>query len=110
VFNPLTAPNPLDDLRNFISTSRYSQRSHRLAYNLFGGVAENSFSSAVPGENDAVQVLADDGVVGGLHNSGKPLLKLRRVPLLCDVAGKAPGVNEPVVLPVHVRSNRDIPD
>ena len=43
-----------------------------LADRFFSGVAEHPLGGAVPRRDDAVEVLADDRVVGGLDNGGKP--------------------------------------
>ena len=43
----------------------------RLADRFRGGVAEHPFGGAVPRRDDAVQVLADDGVVGRFDDPGE---------------------------------------
>ncbi len=42
-----------------------------LADDFFGGVAEHALRAVVPGADDAVEVLADDGVVGGIDDGGE---------------------------------------
>ena len=39
----------------------------------FGGVAKQSFRSFIPTGNDAVEILADDPVVRGIHDRGQVL-------------------------------------
>ena len=41
------------------------------ADHLAGGVAEYALGGAIPGGNVAVQILADDGVVGGFDDAGE---------------------------------------
>jgi hypothetical protein len=43
---------------------------------LRGRPAEHPLGGAVPAGDDAVQRLADDGVVGPLHDGGEPRLQL----------------------------------
>ena len=44
----------------------------RLADHLVGGIAEDPLGAAVPGLDDAVEILTDDGVAGRRHDCGEP--------------------------------------
>ncbi len=48
-----------------------NDHADRLADGFGGGVAEHAFGRAVPGGDDAVQILADDGIVGRFDDAGE---------------------------------------
>jgi hypothetical protein len=47
-------------------------KSNGLTDCLAGGVAENSFSTAVPASDDAVEVFAHNRIVAGIDYGGQP--------------------------------------
>ena len=49
-----------------------NDHANRLADRFARGVAEHPFGRPVPGRDDAVQILADDGVVGRFDDRGEP--------------------------------------
>src|SRR5689334_19001335 len=59
------------DVRHLILPVR--RRDHRdvMADGLVGRIAQNPLSAGVPAPNDAVEVLTDDGVIGGFDNGGE---------------------------------------
>src|SRR5205823_5329529 len=63
---PLDAP---EDLRFLIEPILGQQNGHRASEDLGRRVAVNALRSGVPGENRALERLADDRVLGGLHDS-----------------------------------------
>ena len=74
-------------------------------YRLLCGVTKNSFGGGVPALNNAVQGLADDGIVGGLDNCGQGSrgMKAARILLLQtsplgNIAGSAVESNWLVML------------
>ena len=71
--------SPSDSLENdgFLVKSLWrNENSHRFAHGFLSRVAKQPFRALVPARNDAIEILADDGVVRRFHNSGKPGLRL----------------------------------
>ena len=56
-----------------------------LADRLGRGIAEQSLGPAIPGGDDPVQRLADDGVVGGVHDRRQAAARLFRAEAVADV-------------------------
>jgi len=52
-----------------------SRINDRLADDFVGGVAEGALRGRVPTEDDAVEIFADDGVVGSSNDGGQPRLQ-----------------------------------
>ena len=71
MLDPLAAPDTRQDLGLLAAMVRGDDHGDRVADGLGGGVAEEPFGATVPALDDAVQVLADDGVVGGFDNGGE---------------------------------------
>jgi hypothetical protein len=58
-------------LRLFLAQLRRNNHGDRPADGLRGGISESALGSAVPTVDNPVQILGNNGVVGGLHNGGK---------------------------------------
>jgi hypothetical protein len=71
VINAFASPHSLEDSRFLIDTIRRNQDCYRLANGLFGRIAEQSFSAAIPACDGAFQVLSHYGIVGRLDDSGE---------------------------------------
>ncbi|MGA2594043.1 MAG: hypothetical protein ABSH32_29420 [Bryobacteraceae bacterium] len=56
------------DSKHFVAAAGGRKNRYGLANGFLGGVAKNSFCRFIPGGNDAIEIFADDGVVGGLDN------------------------------------------
>src|SRR5580700_318796 len=85
VIEAVAAPDALDDPRLLVLQLLRNQDGDRLADDVFGGVAEQALGGAVPADDDAVEVLADDGVAGRFDDTGKLLARLHGAALLGDV-------------------------
>jgi len=77
VIDALSAPNTIKDCRLIILTVRRDQDVPWLADGLFGRITKDPLRSPVPSGDDAVEVLADNGVVGGFHGGGHSLRCIR---------------------------------
>ncbi len=75
--HPVAAADALKDVRLLILPLRGQEHSDGPANGLGGGVAKDAFCALVPTSDNAVKVLADNGVVGGIHNRGQPTLPIR---------------------------------
>src|SRR4051794_30241855 len=78
MFDALPASDTRDDVGNLLDALRDSKHCNRFSDCLFRGVTEDTLGSAVPAENDSVQTLADDRVLGGINNSGEQGFALDR--------------------------------
>jgi len=58
-----TAPDAREDHVFFALSIGRNDDADRLPDDFRGGVPEHAFGGAVPGRDDAVQILADDGIV-----------------------------------------------
>ena len=67
----LAATNASDDAGLFVPTIAGDDQSDVLADGFFGEVAENAFGALVPTGDDAVEGLADNGIVGGVDDGGE---------------------------------------
>ena len=63
ILDAFAAADLSEDLGNFIGTICGSQNRDRLADRLFRGVTVNMLGAFIPVSDDAVEVLADDGVL-----------------------------------------------
>ena len=68
VFDPLSGLQAGDDLVLFGDAVGGDDQGDVAADGLLGGVAEQPLGAGVPALDDAVQRLADDGIVGGLDD------------------------------------------
>src|SRR5260370_981768 len=73
MFDALAAPNALDDRFLFVLVFWRDQNLDVLANYLFGHVAKDSLGRAVPGDDSAIEVLADNCVVGRLNDGCEAL-------------------------------------
>ncbi|HEX3666817.1 MAG TPA: hypothetical protein VHU23_16450 [Rhizomicrobium sp.] len=62
MFHPLAASDLAEDVLLFMVPLARNKRQDRLAYNLVGSVTEKTFRSFVPALDNAVRILADNGV------------------------------------------------
>ena len=70
--HPLAALDTAQNAGLFFHTVRRKKQSHGAAEHFFGRVSVNPLGGFVPGVDAALEVLADDSVVGRLHNFGPP--------------------------------------
>ena len=63
-----TAPNAGEDFHLLFVAIRWNQSHDRRADHFLGSVSEDAFRPEIPTGDDTVQVLSDDGVVGGSHD------------------------------------------
>ena len=68
VVDLVACPDPVQQLRCLVVEPGGDENRHRLADDLIGGVAEEALGAAIPGQDRSVEVLADDGIVGGLDH------------------------------------------
>jgi hypothetical protein len=74
------------------------------------GVAEHPFGGAIPRHDRALQILGDDGVVRGFHDSGEPPHRPIRVLTVADVARDLRSADDAAVVVVegrHGQRNRN---
>ena len=74
---PFAAMHPFEDLDLLVQPFRGDDDSDGLADDLGGRVAKHRRGCLIPRNDDAVQVFADDGVVGGFCDGREP--RARRV-------------------------------
>jgi hypothetical protein len=85
VFNALAAPNAIEDPGLFRAQVREYDHGDRFADRFLFGVAERALGARIPALHDAVEVLADDRIVGGFDDAGEPLLGALSLPVLAHV-------------------------
>jgi len=73
VVDALAAPNAVEDAGLFVAALGRDQHSDRLSDCLLGRVAEQPLRSGVPAVDDALEVLADDCVVGKFDDAREPI-------------------------------------
>ncbi len=73
----LAPPDSLHDLLEFVGVVRRDEDRERQADDLLGAVTIQSLRSPVPAGDDPVEALADDGIVGRLHDGGQAQAGLR---------------------------------
>ena len=59
-------------------TGRWNQDRHRFADDFLRRIAKNPLRPLVPAGDDAIEVFADDGVVGGFDNGRNSLCCVAR--------------------------------
>ena len=64
----LAAADARENARLLVCAVRRDQDRDRLADDLLGGVAEQPLGARIPGLDDPVEILADDGIVRGFHD------------------------------------------
>jgi len=70
--DPLAPPNPVENAGGLVLLAWRQQDGDRLADHLGGRIAENRLGAAVPIGDDAVERLADDGIVRRGDDRGQP--------------------------------------
>ena len=89
VFDRPAGANGRQHLVLFGLTVGWNDETNRTPDNLVRGVAEHPFRRRVPGLHDPVQILADNGVLGRVHNRREPYGFLLEHRLLGHVADDA---------------------
>src|SRR3569833_2933986 len=57
-------------------------------------VAKDALGAAIPTQDDSVQVLGDDGVVGGFHDCAQTLQEIASALMSSNIEGYAAGVDK----------------
>ena len=63
----------------------WNNRGDRFTDHLFGGISEQALSAGIPADDHAVEILADDDVVGGYHDAGELPARLFATALVGDI-------------------------
>src|SRR3982074_2800002 len=71
MIDALTTPEALKNSYFLVLTIMWNYQFNILADGFFGGVAEQPLGTFIPTADHAIESLADDGVVGGIYDSGK---------------------------------------
>jgi hypothetical protein len=85
VLDPFAAPEPLEDGTFLVVPLRGDDQRDRPAHGLGRRVAEHAFGPRVPTCDDALERLADDGVVGRVDDGRQPRPSFLRAPALAHV-------------------------
>ncbi len=85
VLDALAVPHAIQDLLFLLDPLRRQQQRDRLADDLLRPVAEEAFCPRVPGLDDAVEVLGEDGIVGRLDDCRQPRQRLLGLLAVGDV-------------------------
>ena len=85
----ITAADAGENSGFLVEPIRRDQDVDRLSNDLLSFVSEQALGAAIPAPDYAVEILADDGIVGGLHNGGELPGRLLRTPAFGDVAHQA---------------------
>ncbi len=75
MIDAVAARDPFEDVGDVVLAVSSASIRDVLANSFLDRVAENALSAAIPAANDAIQVLADNRVVGGLDDGGEMLPK-----------------------------------
>ena len=81
----LAATNARQNFRFLVLQVFRNDDGDRLADHLLGRIAEQPLGARIPADDDAVQILADDRIVGGFDNTGELPARLLALALLGDV-------------------------
>ena len=65
MFDPFSAAEAVENIRDFVRAVGIGEYGNRVPYDLRSGIPEVFLRSAIPTANDAIQILADDGVLLG---------------------------------------------
>jgi hypothetical protein len=68
VLDALPAPQPIEYLGLFLQTIGQNDQRNRLSHGFLRRVAVHPLRTFVPAGDHAVKILADDGIVGRLHD------------------------------------------
>ena len=108
--DPLPASQALQNHGFFMPSVRRDEHHDRPANRLGGLVAEQVLGTGVPGEDVAVERLADDRILRRFHDGGQARLHFVGPFEVRDVPREAPCMNEPSLVPQHARVDQDVPD
>jgi hypothetical protein len=64
MLDALAATDPVENQILFLLVGLGNNEANRLPYRFRRGVAEHALGARIPRNDDAVQILADDGIVG----------------------------------------------
>jgi GAF domain-containing protein/PAS domain-containing protein len=88
VVDALASPQPGEDVRLLVRTVGRDEHGDGPPDRLGGRVAEEPFRPPVPGPDDPVELLADDGVVGRIDDRRQPKCgQVRRLGIMADQDG-----------------------
>ena len=85
VFDARAGPDATQDLRFLAPEMIGNDRGDRLADHFFGGISEQALGARIPADDASVEILADDGVVGGFYDAGELPARLFAAALIGDV-------------------------
>ena len=106
MIDALPANQPFENIGNFIDTLGWRQHRDMLSNNLIRRVSKDPLGAVIPALNDAVQILTEDGVIGGFNNRGQPLTQFRCLFLLADVQRNATRMDESSSLAIDTGVDR----
>jgi hypothetical protein len=69
--DPFASPEPLHDPRQLIGVVGWDKEGNGFPPGLLSRVTEKPLRTPVPAPDHTIQGVANDGVVGGLHDSRK---------------------------------------
>src|SRR5579862_2492595 len=71
MIHSLASPETTQNVCFFVPSILGDYQGDVLANRFFGCIAEQALRTLVPTRDDAVQILADDGIVGGINDSSQ---------------------------------------
>src|SRR6516165_3399681 len=71
VLNALAAPDTLQDLRFFAFEMMRDDRGDRFTDHFFRGISEQMLGARIPADDGALEILADDRIVGRFDDAGE---------------------------------------
>src|ERR1700730_4919306 len=80
MIDALASSEPSNNIRFFVPSILGNDQSDVLAHGFFAGVAEHSLRTPIPTGDDAVQSLADDCVVGAIHDGSQQIARSLSLP------------------------------
>ena len=107
MLDALAAADPLEHQPLVVLVGGRDEPHDRRPDHLVGGVAEHVLGAFVPGGDDAVEVLADDRVGGGVDDRGEAVRLDLGVPQLGDVADHADHLGDLAVVLSHFGTSDD---
>ena len=110
MIDPLTLPDPVEDLAFLLTKLRRNDQIDRLADGLGGRIPEQALRAFVPREDDAFERLADDGIVGRRDDGRQQRTGFFFAFLVRDIEHDATAVNESAMLPQAVRVDQHLLD
>jgi hypothetical protein len=101
--------NPAEYLWLLVRSIRRNQNRDGFPENFIGLVAKNTLSSLIPAHDDAIQVLADDGVFGGSDDGSEAQHRLIRSFAVSNPLRRADETDGHAVLEKSTTSGMDPP-